>query len=378
MRPKPETFPGPTSLARLSGRLTLAGYAVAVVVGVVTRVSDDPAGAALGGLVALAGGVPLFLLRPRFGLGYAAVATAGVVVLGNADSRAIVWFALLLLAAWCVLSEGVWIGVVYSAGAVAIFGSEWLWVFHDAGWAPWIAGLAVSVLAVLLIRHEFVLVERLRAAQADLAERTRSEERNRIARELHDVIAHSLTVALLHVTSARLAVEHDPADAARALDTAERLGRQALTEVRATMGPLRDGDAPAGIAPPVPGVGDVPTLVEQCRRAGVEVALAVEGDPEGLPETVGSTIYRIVQESLTNATKHAPGSAVSVRLDVTHIEVEVQVESAGQPGNGSGMGLVNMAERAAALGGTCTAGPGGSGWLVTATLPLRAERSPAR
>jgi signal transduction histidine kinase len=203
------------------------------------------------------------------------------------------------------------------------------------------------------------------------------EERSRIARELHDVIAHSLTVSLLHVTSARLAVDHDPGDASRALAEAERLGRQALTEVRATMGLLREDDT-GGVAAPVPGFGQVPQLVEEFRGAGVQVCLTVDGDPSPLPETVGSTVSRIVQEGLTNAARHAPGRPVTVEVNVTAEDVTVLVDSAGPPGQGSGMGLVNMAERAGALGGSCTAGPGGHGWLVTAALPRRAEESPAR
>jgi signal transduction histidine kinase len=264
---------------------------------------------------------------------------------------------------------------------VLFFGAEWLWAVRDPGWAPWTAGVTVSVLATLLIRHEFVLVERLRATQADLAERTRTEERTRIARELHDVIAHSLTVSLLHVTSARLAVEHDPADAARALAEAERLGRQSLTEIRSTMGLLREGwseGAPTGVAPPVPGFGDLPILVDQLRRAGSDVSLNIGGDVGALPETAGATVYRIVQEALTNATRHAPGSPVAVRVEVAISGVEVDVDSAGAPGHGSGMGLANMTERARALGGTCTAGPGGNGWLVHANLPVRGERSSLR
>jgi signal transduction histidine kinase len=311
----------------------------------------------------------------------AAVATAGVALVGNADSHSIVWFALVVVAGWCVLSKGIAVGIAYWVGTVLLFGAEWLWALRDPGWAPWIAGVTVSVLATLLIRHEFILVERLRAAQADLAERTRTDERTRIARELHDVIAHSLTVALLHVTSARLAVEYDPADAARALAEAERLGRQSLTEVRATMGLLREApsaDAPAGVTPPVPGFADLPALVDQLRRAGAEVSLNVRGDLDELPDTAGATVYRIVQEALTNATRHAPGSPVAVRIEAATSGVEVDVDSAGPPGHGSGMGLPNMAERARALGGTCTAGPGGGGWLVHASLPARAARSPFR
>ena len=248
MLSKPAIFPGPASQARLAGRLGLSAFIVLVVVGIVTRGGQDPVQTAVGAGLAVAAAVPLFLIRPRLGLGLAAVATAGVVVLGNADSRAIVWFALVIVVGWCVLSGGVWIGIAYWIGAMLLFGAEWLWAIRDPGWAPWAAGVTISVLATVLIRHEFVLVERLRAAQADLAARTRAEERTRIARELHDVIAHSLTVALLHVTGARLAVEHDPADASRALAEAERLGRQSLAEVRATMG-LPAGDAVRGHAP---------------------------------------------------------------------------------------------------------------------------------
>ena len=383
MLSKPAIFPGPASQARLAGRLGLSAFIVLVVVGIVTRGGQDPVQTAVGAGLAVAAAVPLFLIRPRLGLGLAAVATAGVVVLGNADSRAIVWFALVIVVGWCVLSGGVWIGIAYWIGAMLLFGAEWLWAIRDPGWAPWAAGVTISVLATVLIRHEFVLVERLRAAQADLAARTRAEERTRIARELHDVIAHSLTVALLHVTGARLAVEHDPADASRALAEAERLGRQSLAEVRATMGRLRETpseDTPPGVVPPVPGFGDIPALIDQLRCAGADVSLAVNGDLDALPETAGATVYRIVQEALTNATRHALGSPVAVTVEAADSGIEVFVDSAGMPGDGSGMGLSNMAERARALGGTCTAGasPGGSGWLVHATLPVRAERGPIR
>jgi signal transduction histidine kinase len=239
--------------------------------------------------------------------------------------------------------------------------------------------MTISVLATLLIRHEFVLVERLCGAEADLAEKSRTEERSRIARELHDVIAHSLTVSLLHVTSARLAVESDPADAVRSLAEAERLGRQSLDEVRATMGIFRDKTSSLdSVARPVPRLGAVPALVEQLRQAGVDLRLTIDGEPDTLPETAGSTIYRIVQEAPTNSTKHAAGAAVSVRIEVARGGGEVFIDSAGVPGHGSGMGLANMAERADAVGGTCSAGPGGSGWLVHASLPGAAGSSAAR
>jgi len=199
------------------------------------------------------------------------------------------------------------------------------------------------------------------------------QERNRIAGELHDVIGHTLTVSLLHVQSARLAVEHDPADAARALAEAERLGRECLAEVRTTVGMLRQDDAagsPAGGIAPLPGAGGLPALVEQFRSAGADVTFTVDGDAGALPATAGLAVYRIVQEALTNAVKHAPGSPTAVRLAVGAGEVTLSADTAGKPGTGTGLGVVSMRERAESLGGTCEAGPGGRGWLVRATLPV--------
>ncbi|HEU5267955.1 MAG TPA: ATP-binding protein, partial [Jatrophihabitans sp.] len=150
-------------------------------------------------------------------------------------------------------------------------------------------------------------------------------------------------------------------------------GRQSLAEVRTVVGLPRTGD---GVPPPLPGVSDLKDLVEQLRAAGADATLTLDGALDALPATTGITVYRIVQEALTNATKHAPGTSVAVRARVAHDSVHVDIDSAGAPGRGSGMGLENMRERAAAVGGTCVAGPGGSGWLVTATLPL--ERGGAR
>jgi len=238
-----------------------------------------------------------------------------------------------------------------------------------SGWANWAAGVSASVFAVLLLRRQLLLVEALRAAQASLAERSAADERNRIAREVHDVIAHSLTVSLLHISSARLAVQTDPGEAEHALAEAERLGRQSLDEVRATVGLLRTG-AEGRIAPPVPSADRVRALVEQFRQAGAEVTLEVSGDLAALPATTGSALYRITQEALTNAAKHAPGAAIDVDVEVTSLRARLTVDSSGPPGHGQGLGLVGMSERAAVLGGTCQAGPGGRGWLVEASLPV--------
>jgi signal transduction histidine kinase len=372
----PAAGPAAPHLSRLASWIGLASFGVFLILGLVAEVGHAPARAVAGGLIAAAGAIPLFLFRTRFTLPLAAVATAGVVLLSDGTSRDLVWMTVVVLAAWCVLAGGIPVGIAYWVASLLLFGAEDLWVFPDPGWAPWLAGVTVTGFGAALIRHQLVLVERLRKAQADLAERSRAEERNRIARELHDVIAHSLTVSLLHVSSARLAVEHEPADAARALEEAERLGRQSLAEVRATIGLLRPATE-HGIAPPVPGLDQVPRLVSQLRDTGADISLTIEGNASALPATTGSAVYRIVQEALTNATRHAPGAAVAVRIIASGGELEVSVDSGGPAGRGSGMGLTSMTERAQAVGGTCTAGPGGSGWLVSACLPMSGLGSPA-
>ena len=343
------------------------------------------------------GAAVLLVRRWRPQLLYAAVATAGIAVLADGRSNNIGWFAVCLIAGWCVLTGSRREGLAYWAAAMVVFAAEWLWVRPDPGWGAWLAGVTLTAGLSLLVRHDRDLLGQLRQAQAELAEQARMQERNRIARELHDVIGHTLTVSLLHVQSARLAVEHDPADAARALAEAERLGRECLAEVRTTVGMLRrdaaaEGSGPGGVGgqastAPLPGAGALPALVEQFRSAGADVTLTVEGDVSGLPATTGLAVYRIVQEALTNAVRHAPGSPTEIRLAVgagsvtltaltltarTLTARTLTVDSHAGPGTRTGLGVVSMQERAESLGGTCEAGPGGRGWLVRATLPLGA------
>ncbi len=207
------------------------------------------------------------------------------------------------------------------------------------GWLPWIAGVAVSAVAAALIAHEQELVRQLRAAQAGLAERSRAEERNRIARDLHDVIAHSLTVSLLHISGARLALSEAPEEAERALSEAERLGRQSLDEVRSIVGLMRSGDGARSSLAPMPGLEALGELVERFRSAGADVTFERSGDLASVPATAGTTLYRIAQEAFTNAAKHAPGCAMSVRLSAGNRRVELTIDSDGAPGGGQGMGL---------------------------------------
>ena len=352
--------------------LGLVALSLFVAIGLARRLPEDPGLALAAAAMALIGGVLIDRLDARFVLPGAVLGTVGVAALGDNHASYVSWFAVCVFAAWCVLGGRGWEGLTYWAGSLVLFAMEWLIANEpDPGWAAWMAGTTFTVCAAALVRHEIGLVNQLREAEAGLAERTRAEERNRIARDLHDVIAHTLTVSLLHVTSARLAVEHEPEDAAASLAEAERLGRQSLNEVRSIVG-LMGTPADDATAAPVRGVGELTALVDGFRRAGADVTLTIDGELERLPATTGSVVYRILQEALTNAAKHAAGCRAVVRLAAAPEGVELVVDTSGAPGTvtGAGRGTPGMRERAAALGGRCTAGPCNEGWRVHAWLPL--------
>jgi signal transduction histidine kinase len=352
--------------------IALATFAAVTAAGVV-RLQPSATAAVTAAVVAV-GAAALLVLRWRPLLLYAAIATAGIAVLADGQSSNVGWIAVCLLAAWCGLAGTRLEGLTYWAGAMIGFTVEWLWVKLDLGWGAWLAGVTLTMGFSLLVRHEQDLLRQLRQAQAGLAEQAKTQERNRIARDLHDVIGHTLVVSLLHVQSARLAVEHDPADAARALAEAEWLGRGCLAEVRTTVGILRADDASGGdggrVIAPLPGISGLQALVERFRSAGADITLTVEGDTDQVPATTGLAVYRIAQEALTNAVKHAPDSLTALRLTVGAGTVTLTADSLAEPGTGTGLGLVGMRERAESLGGSCEAGPGGRGWLVRATLPV--------
>jgi signal transduction histidine kinase len=221
-------------------------------------------------------------------------------------------------------------------------------------------------------------LERERAAEAERAVAT---ERARIARELHDVVAHHVSMMVVQAEAGPVAVATEPARAAGAFEAIAATGRQALVEMRRLLGVLRGGGDLAPSLAPQPGLADVRSLVEQVGRAGLRVELVVEGTEAPLPAGVDLSAYRIVQEALTNAVRHAgPGRArVLVRYGEDCLEVQVRDDGgsgparARDPADGrSGQGLVGMRERVNLFGGELHAGPGpGGGFTVDARLPLR-------
>ena len=202
-------------------------------------------------------------------------------------------------------------------------------------------------------------------------------ERARIARELHDVIAHSVSVMTVQAGAARLLLEEDPSRAREPLVSVEETGRQALAEMRRLLGILRAEDQPAALAPQ-PGVADISPLVEQLRAAGLPVDVVIDGDPRALPPGIDLVAYRVVQEALTNALKHAGAARaeVSIRYGATALEVSVVNDGHVASNGGGGHGIVGMRERVALYGGAFEAGPRrGGGYSVRARLPLEAAGS---
>jgi signal transduction histidine kinase len=221
--------------------------------------------------------------------------------------------------------------------------------------------------------------ERLERERDALAAVAASTERARIARELHDVVAHSLSVMVAQSDGAAYTVATDPERAGRAMETVAETGRDALAEMRRLLGVLRPTTS-SGDLLPQPGIGAIPELVDRVRCAGLPIDLRVDGPATVLPAGMELAAYRIVQEALTNTLKHSgPGATATIALHYGDDGLLVQVEDDGAgirlPGHDAGgQGLAGMRERAAMYGGTLLAGPAASGgFTVTARFPFEIE-----
>jgi signal transduction histidine kinase len=230
-----------------------------------------------------------------------------------------------------------------------------------------------------------LLTARELAERAELAEHAREEEesravmaeRNRVARELHDVLAHNLSVVVVQAGAARRIAERDPERAAEVAALIELTGREALAELRHLFGPVRREDG--GAHPEQPGLADLERLAARVEQAGLPVELQIDGEPVPLPAGVDLTAYRLVQESLTNALKHAGADYATVRLSYEPNELSISVEDDGEglsperlSNLGGGHGLAGMEERVALYGGLLQAGRRrGGGFAVRARLPTR-------
>jgi signal transduction histidine kinase len=226
-----------------------------------------------------------------------------------------------------------------------------------------------------LHRRSSVLDDRtqeLAREEARLSAEAAADERRRIARELHDIISHSLGVIVLQAGAADQVVDADPARAREVLRSIRTIGQEAIGELSGLLGLVREGAEPS--LEPQPTLADLPQLIEQARRAGMQVDLDVDRGDVRLSPALELSAYRIVQEGLTNAQKHAPGARVVACVQVSGQELRVSVRDDGPvtaAAAGGRRGLAGMAERVAVFGGQLRAGPGeASGWSVEAALPV--------
>jgi signal transduction histidine kinase len=362
---------------------------VLVVIGsCLQRTGADLPVAAVAALVAIAPDVVCFILGSKYSPTLLwLTSSAAVVILLFATSTPIVsdfspGLLVLMVGVVGSLAGPVW-GALASGSAAALLVAASAAHRLDA-LTLYLSVLAMGWVVGYLLRTEQQLLIKTQEMQADLAKHAAADERRRIAREVHDVIAHSLSVTLLHVTGARRALqqERDVDDAVDALVDAERLGRQAMADIRRTVGLLDGG--PTKIAPE-PGIDDIPDLIDDFVQAGLQVTLCREGRQDQVSAAIGLALYRITQESLANVAKHAPSSKVTVRLDVSPSSValsivnEMPVAVAAIAASRDGRGVSGMRERVELLGGVIDAGPCRNGWSVRAEIPLAdAQQCPLR
>jgi signal transduction histidine kinase len=272
------------------------------------------------------------------------------------------------------------------AMAIALVSTVTVHLFDDDQHVSTLVGNLLVLTAAWLFgsfvrqRQEYVerLEERTREleqAREELATRAVAEERLRLARELHDVVAHSLSMIAVQSGAGAHVIDERPDEARRALTAIQDASRQALDEMRRVVGVLRDDDAPE--LAPIPGVADLEALVEQVSEAGPRVDLHSAGEPRPLPPGIDVTVYRIVQESLTNVVRHAGAGIVRVGLayGLQDLRVEILDDGRAPRSNGRGHGLQGMRERVELLGGTFEAGPmRDGGFRVAARIPLEEDR----
>lgn len=342
------------------------------------------------GVLALGQTLPLALRRRAPGAVLVAVwlATAGYLALGYPPSTPVFLGAIAATYAVAAYGRGrtPLAGAIFVAGALAALAVAGAAAEADWGLVDFAAGALAFLTAWVLgdrvrtrraytaaLEDRAVRLEREREAEAKAAV---LDERNRMARELHDVVAHGVSVIVVQATAARRVLPNDVAAAEEALASIEATGRTALSELRTLLGALRTDDE-LGSLRPQPDLAALPELVERTRLAGLPVELRIAGNRRPLTPGVDVSAYRIVQEGLTNVLKHAPGARATVVVGYEDDGLRVEVSDDGpaapvESRDGAGHGLMGMRERVVLLGGDLTAGPlPEGGFAVRAFFPLQ-------
>jgi signal transduction histidine kinase len=342
-------------------------------------------------VVVIAALVLTLLLRGRFPFGVPAALWVGSALLSFVDGRLItgqpgvfvagLGSAVLLGCLRSDVQSRVGLSIVIVGAAIVVYNDPTHelgnLVFTPAQFAlGWLLGYALQE------RTERTEIAEERAAQAVRDQETAAriavaEERSRIARELHDVVAHAVSVMVLQVGAVRHRMKDIDAQDRQALSNVEAVGRTALAEMRRLLGAMRRDDEQAELVPH-PGLGDIDQLLDQVRAAGLGVRLRVHGQPVELQPGLDLSAYRIVQEALTNTLKHAQAAWADVELcyGARDLQVEIRDDGSGPVAGGPpGHGLVGIGERVKLYGGQMSAGPGAEGgFVLRARLPLGGER----
>jgi signal transduction histidine kinase len=243
----------------------------------------------------------------------------------------------------------------------------------------WIVGIVFIWFVGLAVARQERLVHELERTRGQLAQQALLDERRRIARDVHDFVGHGLAAVMLQVTSARHVLRRDADAAEDALQSAEEVGRRSMQELRRTVGLLRSDDE-VGPDAPAPTASEIHALVDHARTGGLAVELETQGDLSRLPPSVGLALYRIAQEALANAARHAPRARTKLELTLANGRVSLLAETSGPLAGGlpsererPHYGLIGMRERATALGGDFAAGPTRDGWRVRCEFPVESE-----
>jgi len=277
-----------------------------------------------------------------------------------------------LRAAVIAAGAGLLCGLAWDGFADLRHGATWT-LAHVGGEALWLAAVLAAATAYRSTRrwqeevaHRLARDEHERVLDA---RRRRAEERVEIARDLHDVVSHTLAVVGVHLNVALDAFDADPAEARESLRLAQQARATAMTDLKALVGVLREGSA---VAEPAHDLTGLERLADQVRAAGLEVSVNEFGERAAVPAPVATAVYRVVQESLTNTVRHADASraVVTLRYAPESVLVDVHDDGRGAVTVTDGHGIAGMRERVAALGGALTAGPGDTGFTVRATIPV--------
>ena len=320
-------------------------------------------------LWAFAGNVPLAAVS-------VAVVIPVVVVQRSGELEPVMFNASLLAFAagrWSrSLTEAASLGALAAATPVLV---AWVQDPMEVAAAIWVAAILFVWVVGRAVARQERLVKELEGTRRQLAQQTLLAERRRIARDVHDFVGHGLAAVMLQVTSARHVLRRDADAAEAALRSAEEVGRRSMQELRRTVMLLRSDEA--DVASPVPSASGIPALVDQARAGGLAVELHTRGDLSRVPPGVGLALYRIAQEALANAARHAPRARTVLGLELADGRVALLAETSGPVVVGSPSererphyGLIGMQERATALGGEFAAGPTPEGWRVRCELPV--------